>query len=67
MEIKNTTKVISSFCEKWITVRDLKKFLAALEDDDLLYPNSAGNLGIARGDNQIGYIDIGSEELKLIG
>lgn len=65
MTVQSLTHISAGFLEKSIPVARLKEILSQLEDTDLLYPNRVGNLSVVRGDQQIGYVDIGSESLEL--
>lgn len=51
---------------RYIKVKDLKKLLYNLHDDNRLYPNQVGNLSIVKDDGkQIGYIDLTDEEIIM--
>lgn len=64
MAIDIENRVHAIFLEKWISVEKLMAILSELQDGDLLYPNQAGNLSVIRNDEQIGYIDISSENYE---
>ena len=62
--IVSLNHINAGFLEKCISVHKLKEILAQLEDTDLLYPNRVGNLNINRNEQDIGWLDIGSEVVE---
>lgn len=65
MTIKALTHITAGFLSKCLSVEKLKQILDQLQDTDELYPNRVGNLSVIRNEEQIGYIDIGTESLEL--
>ena len=58
------TLMNATFFRCWITVKQMKDFIAELEDEDIISPNYVGGLSVFRDKNQkmIGYIDFVEEK-----
>ena len=52
--------------EHEISVAKFKELLARLHDEDVLIPNTVGNLSIFSGDQQMGYVDLLKDNQDLI-
>ena len=52
----------------WMTVKQLKKCLTDLRDNDFLVPNQTGSLSVFRDSEKklIGYIDFGNERFEKL-
>lgn len=60
----NTQKEIEAyFFERWMSVKHLKEALAELDDEDIVRPNTVGNLLILYKNHEdiVGYIDFSTE------
>lgn len=65
MAINSYRDIEGGWLDKYISVGQLRECLSTLEEADRLFPNAVGNLSIIRGERQIGFIDIASEEMTL--
>lgn len=66
MSIDINIEVKAEFFQRWMSVSQMKKCLAQLEDTDVLYPNRVGNLAVIRNSDKlmIGLIDFNGEQFE---
>ncbi|MCK4821195.1 hypothetical protein KA005_35850 [bacterium] len=69
MAIDINVEIKAGFFQRWMSVGQMKKCLAQLEDTDILYPSRVGNLAVVRDSDRlimIGYIDFNEEQFESV-